>query len=255
MKHLRPKDYLMLWHEAIRGRKATDIASTYLKLLSLVKHKHVVVWADNCSGQNKSWFLYTALIRYINTKQHLETVTLKYLEVGHTFMAADGIHGEIGKYVKRLKKVENFQDFVNICGKGSNNCHTACMGIDDFYCISRSNKARSTGRDQQQIPILEDLVEVKFVKGSSNIFVKKSFSEEDGTEVNFLQQKFMKSRALYTLPIPLTTCRGITEKKRNDIVSALKGVCEEKRIFWEDICIDNSAVDLSNGRDNGEAEH
>ena len=58
-----------------------------------------------------------------------------------------------------------------------------------------------------------------------------------GTEVNFLQQTFMKSRALYTLPIPLTTCRRITEKKQNGIVSALKGVCEEKRIFWEDICI------------------
>ena len=44
------------------------------------------------------------------------------------------------------------------------------------------------------------------IRGScESKFAKKSFNDEDSTEVDFLQQTLMKSRALNALPIPLTS--------------------------------------------------
>ena len=54
----------VLWHEAIQGRSAEDVASTFIFFLQQNRDiNNFVFWADNCSGQNKNWFLYTALVK------------------------------------------------------------------------------------------------------------------------------------------------------------------------------------------------
>ena len=81
----------MLWNEAVAGRTAANVACTYLKMLKLVDTvPNVVIWADNCGGQNKNWFLLTALVLCVNSWGP-ESVTLKFLEKEHTFMAADNV--------------------------------------------------------------------------------------------------------------------------------------------------------------------
>ena len=59
--------------------------------------KHIIIWMDNCGPQNKNWTLYTALTAAVNSKDHpyLESITLKYFEVGHTFMSADSFHHQV----------------------------------------------------------------------------------------------------------------------------------------------------------------
>ena len=47
-------DYVVLWHEAIAGRKAADVASTYIKCIVLDSSPRILFWADNCGGQNKT---------------------------------------------------------------------------------------------------------------------------------------------------------------------------------------------------------
>ena len=72
----------------------------------------LVIWADNCSGQNKNWFQFTALVQCINTWGP-RVVELKYPESGHTFMAAESKHGAIGKLLKN-EVVATFQDFKSL---------------------------------------------------------------------------------------------------------------------------------------------
>lgn len=53
----------MLWHEAIASRKEENITDA---ILALIKEERDVTdfkfWADNCTGQNKNWILFTALV-------------------------------------------------------------------------------------------------------------------------------------------------------------------------------------------------
>ena len=55
--------YCVMWHEAIQGRGADDIASSYISLISHRRDtKHFVFWVDNCAAQNKSWILLSSIL-------------------------------------------------------------------------------------------------------------------------------------------------------------------------------------------------
>ena len=111
-------DYCILWHEAIAGRKAPDVASAFLQLIRQCNEDHIWLWADNCSGQNKNWYLFTALAQCVNTWGS-ETITIRYLEKGHTYMAADAILENIGKLFRKTSTVATFDDFVQLCEKAT----------------------------------------------------------------------------------------------------------------------------------------
>ena len=74
-------DYCILCHEATAGRKAPDVASAFLQLIPQCNEDHIWLWADNCSSQNKNWYLFTGLAQCVNTSRP-ETITIKYLEKG-----------------------------------------------------------------------------------------------------------------------------------------------------------------------------
>ena len=48
----------MLWHEAVNGRSAADVAAAYVKCLEMCNADKITIWADNCSGQNKNLTFY-----------------------------------------------------------------------------------------------------------------------------------------------------------------------------------------------------
>ena len=63
--HGKPLGYI--WHEGIRRRNDEDIASVYIKFLEKFDNEPcMVLWADNCTAQNKNWTLYSALVHYVN---------------------------------------------------------------------------------------------------------------------------------------------------------------------------------------------
>ena len=84
----------VLWHETIKGRSAEDVARDFRHFIR--KNRDIqsfIFWADNCSAQNKNWFLFTALVNQLNRKNTaVHTITRKYFELGHTFMSADSFH-------------------------------------------------------------------------------------------------------------------------------------------------------------------
>ena len=78
---------------------------------------------DNCSGQNKNWVLFTALVQIVNQVFGPERIILRYLTKGHTHNAAEGIHGNFEVKMKKMGKIHDFGDLltcVNISRKGVN---------------------------------------------------------------------------------------------------------------------------------------
>lgn len=80
------KTFAAIWHEAISGRKMSDIASCFRAFLLANRDlKRIFIWLDNCAAQNKNWTLFSYLLHLINSVDvNYDTVKLKYLEVGHT---------------------------------------------------------------------------------------------------------------------------------------------------------------------------
>ncbi|GFN96107.1 U-box domain-containing protein 16 [Plakobranchus ocellatus] len=95
----KQRNYAAVWHGGISGRKDEDLASTFHSyMLNLRGMKRVVYWLDTCGAQNKNSTLFTMLLYLVNSKIVVtETVELKFLEKGHTFMSVDSKHKKSGR--------------------------------------------------------------------------------------------------------------------------------------------------------------
>lgn len=61
----------------------------------------MVLYCDNCYGQNKNKFI-TSLLFYAVSKLNISSITLKFLVVGHTQNEGDSMHSLIEKQKKRV---------------------------------------------------------------------------------------------------------------------------------------------------------
>ena len=164
----------VIWNESIMGRSAEDVASSYVAFIRHFRDSETFVfWADNFSGQNKNWFMYTALVNEVqNRLTKTKTIIIKYFEPGHTFMSADSFHHKVEKAIRQKRRVEDFQDFVDIidcCGKA------LVMNFDDFFDFPRGV---SQGKYAEGKPKLEDVVVVKFERGSDKMFWKTRHTDQ-----------------------------------------------------------------------------
>lgn len=97
--HCTNVPYAVLWNESVSGRNQEDIISTYQSFFIYNRDvKHFVLWVDNGAARNKNWSFMSFLVNIVNS--HLiaaESITIKYFELGHSFMSADHFHHQVEK--------------------------------------------------------------------------------------------------------------------------------------------------------------
>lgn len=96
--------YCFFWNEAIAMRGANEIATCIFTYLStLPNDKDVIFYSDNCVGQNKNKMV-LAMYLYVVTQSNVNSITHKFLTVGHTQNEGDSMHSVIEKAKKRVLK-------------------------------------------------------------------------------------------------------------------------------------------------------
>ena len=112
----------VLWHEGVSGRSADDIASSFISAMKQEpKIAHFTFWMDNCSAQNKNWTIFSAMVAFVNSESGPQSVTLKCLLTGHTFMSADAFHAKVEKEIRLKKNVCDFDDLKEVVSKANKN--------------------------------------------------------------------------------------------------------------------------------------
>ena len=105
--------YCIMWHEGLRGREAETIV---VAVFSVFCHEReiedFIFWMDNCTSQNKNWVMYSSLNRICNQFCGPQSITLRYLTKGHTHNAADSIHGNIEKRIRKEKELYDYDHLV-----------------------------------------------------------------------------------------------------------------------------------------------
>lgn len=236
----------VIWHEAISGRSTQDITSTfYAFLLSMRDARHVILRLDNCSSQNKNWTLFTFFVHIVNSAEvSLESLTVKYFEPGHTFMAADSFHHQVERCLKQKGKVYDFKDFSGSVKDTSNNAKVISyvMEIDDFYNWQNGASQHKLNKLSPR-PYLHNMVTVRFLRGKQTLIYKTDFDTVEERELNFLNAKMAKQGV--PKPSPKHIPRGIIAERKNLILLKLCGAMPiNRRKFWEDIPISMEIRDL-----------
>lgn len=109
------KGDIVVWHEGIAGRSASDVSAAYWTfLLEHRDEERITLWCDNCAPQNKNYILFTMLMSAVNQEELLclKELTVKYFEPGHTFNAADSVHAAIEKTTKQVRYINEQINFT-----------------------------------------------------------------------------------------------------------------------------------------------
>lgn len=93
------------WHEGLAKRGSNEICTclyTFLvSLPSTIMHE-VVLFSDNCAGQNKNKFIASLQLYCMQTVSHISKITHKFLITGHTQNENDAMHATTEREKKRI---------------------------------------------------------------------------------------------------------------------------------------------------------
>ncbi|XP_072162574.1 uncharacterized protein [Bemisia tabaci] len=233
-KKIQP--HAFIWNEAITGRLKEDIISIFYKFFLMQRDAtKIIVWLDNCAGQNKNWALLSFLVFIINSTQISATeIHFIYFEPGHSFMSADSFHHQVELALKRQGKTYDFGDFASAVAAANNgkNLVIPMQHQEFFNWVDYASQAKL--KNAAVRVYLKDIVYLKAVRGDFQLYYKSSY---DG---DFKTLDFLKKIAAKTdgMPVPshLSRPRGFPSAKKEKILSELKGIIPDNRKkFWLDL--------------------
>lgn len=229
-----------MWHEAIAGREANNIIDAiWAFIYSQRDVRNFHLWADNCTAQNKNWYLYTAMVIMLNSPQNeIESITISYLTKGHTHMSADSVHGNIDRKMTRNQSIFDFEDFKTIVLQARS--HIKVLEPNVHYDWPKKKRSPRLNNDPLKDFQLSSIVKVKFVRGSRHMLYKTSFSD-DFASLDFIVKKFDVTVWPKTIDGP----RGIKTSKKEEILAKLVHLMPDSRKqFWYDLPVNDASPDL-----------
>lgn len=236
----------VIWHEGIAGRKAEEITSSFVTALEKYRDKkHIIIWLDNCSAQNKNWCLLTTLTSLINNDTiEFDDISLKFFESGHTFMSADSFHHGVELEMKRRNggKIYDFAEFHDVVGK-SNSGNVDVIAMDNSQV-----RAYKAGQAQSKLKkasvTLSSMKVIQLRRGSMKLFYKTSHDDAEFQPLDFLKKTF----ELVKPPQLREVGRGIPAAKKADIVTKLCPMMPaSRRNFWQSVLVDDTVGDVIEG--------
>lgn len=236
--------FCILWTEAVADRRAENVSSAFINFFQKLRdHRNIILWLDNCGGQNKNNIIYSAIITYINSDSTLtQNITLKYLVKGHTFMAADGIHGKIEQIMRKNQNVYDFNDFFNAVKSSSPRMVPVVLEPPNFIKFKNIMKKR-TRSTRNPLPYFSDIVEAKFTKGCKDFFFKTSFLDVEYKKTSGTVNE--KTNLITICEDFSAKHRGISETKKEKILKELVSKMPiNRRDFWINLPCNKSSEDL-----------
>ncbi|KAK9720024.1 hypothetical protein QE152_g22290 [Popillia japonica] len=225
-----------------RKKEKEDIISTFYSLfLELRDCKHITLWLDNCSAQNKSWALFTFFVYLVcNHCDHvnLELLNIKFFEPGHTFMSADSLHHQVELQLKRKGKVYDFQDFKNCVQNANSKTKVIDMQLENFFDWKDFSPKFKLNKTNPK-PYLQNMVHTIFKRGNKSMDYNTSFDGPSLT-LNFLIAKYVKVNNLPS-PSQKQQLRGVSKQRKFTLLSKLVAILPKNRLtFWESLATNDA---------------
>jgi hypothetical protein len=174
------------------SKGANEFVNFYLQVLKSPKYsdkKSITFYVDNCYYQNKNYILFTNLLLIINDPIiAFDEILFIYLEKGHTFMSADGIHGDITRQMRKHKNIYTFDQFVKVIENSRKKISIKTLIHKDILIFQRMEKQYLSKNFK-----LNDMKQCLFRKGCFEMNVKFSHSvDQPFISKDILKPKYKK---------------------------------------------------------------
>lgn len=245
-----------MWSETAGRKGANEVGTCLLQYFRSLDSdiKHITMYSDTCSGQNRNQYIVAALLLAQNTDEFssAEIIDLKYLESGHSMMECDSMHATIER-AKKNRKVylpEEYELIASLARQKPHPYEVKRMTHSDFFdlhelaakCI-RMRKQDVNGEPIQWLKIKW----FRFIRGSSVVHFKYDVEAEQfhclcalgNDEFNF--NSLLPLQAAYKEPLPISV-----QKKRNLLNLVQKGVIPSTyRDFYASLPTCNKVKDVA----------
>lgn len=179
-----------MWHEAVAGRGANEIASCLFKHLINNTPNNVTeltFYSDTCGGQNKNSHVSAMFLKIIQMLPSVNIINHKFLVPGHTHMECDVDHSLIEKQKKKIQvpifHPHDWYQLVRSTGK-KNKFKVIEMAQDDFFDFAKLLKgplvAHKINTDREPFK-WHDVQWLQYRKSDKGIINYKNTLEEDAS--------------------------------------------------------------------------
>lgn len=225
------KGFMFMWTEDKAKRGSSEVASVLFKFFrkNPPKAKKLLIYTDNCAGQNKNWVIMSFWLQMIR-EQLFEKIEHRFLESGHTFMPSDRDFALIEKYKKKyVTQAFSPDDWYEAVRKSNKKklFEVTVMEREDFYDFNNflNNNVRKKSVCVDKSPLNFSKVRIfSFDKNTPNeMFVQHALSEEPKS-VN------LSGKVLRTFQL-LTFDSGLKLKYSGPLQLDLKKIIDLKKLM------------------------
>lgn len=248
--HLASKDknhaVMCTWTEDVAKKGSFEVSCALHYLAMWLKStsenntiKHLIVWSDSCSGQNKNFNL-ICQYQYMILKQYFDVIEHKFPVVGHTYMDSDRDFGRIEKALRKHEKIYTPEEYRNIIKKNSSKNSIVIDMKEHLYDVESVQKdLKLINRTKNTLGHkVEFRDEVKWIKIDTfgSYMYKKCYDPNTPFMLVDISRKGTIIRPETVEIQRLSGLRGeVSEEKKGDIRKQLAFIPMEKRFFYERI--------------------
>lgn len=184
------KSYMNMWTEDVAKRGSDEIASCILKYIKEhppTPNKHLIVFTDNCGGQNKNWTIMALWLHLVRTKVY-KSIEHRFLVAGHTHLPCDRDFAAIEKHKKYLGQVYSPECWVEAVkdSKIQNPFTVYRINQNDIFSFEKISKSLSKKKltDEKENVDFSKVRCFKFEESHHNTMFIKHFLNEAFKAVN-----------------------------------------------------------------------
>lgn len=237
--------HCFVWDESMAHRGANEIGSCVFYYLTerckLKPGADVVLYSDNCAGQQKNQFLVALYVFLVHFQQETDiaSITHKFLIRGHTQNVCDSMHSVIEKKITRSLKsgpmftTDSFVSAIQHAKTTGEPYHVTEMEFDQFFNLKALVK--DMGMSLTTIRISEAVALKIEKKSPRSIFVKYSYSDE-WEEATLFKKKIPTIDSIQ-MKKAFDERPGLNKKKKEGLMKLVeKGTIPKKyRSYYESL--------------------
>lgn len=201
--------------------------------------KKLILWSDSCGGQNRSIKLVLMLMYILHNHDTLESVSMRYLQSGHSFLPNDSEFGEVESALKHCDELytdENYMDAMKTC-RTKNVFEVNRMSPENFFSVHGLESLitnRKVDLNREKVSWL-NTHEILIEKNQPGIIKMRSKIDGPFQSVNLnklRRQLEMKDIVLGSL---WPTGRNLSKEKIKDLRSLMHLIPPEHQHFYEQL--------------------
>lgn len=181
---LTGQGFMYMWPENVAKRGSDEIASIMYKHFKENRPKprqKLVVYTDNCGGQNKNWSIICLWQQLVN-EGWFQSIEHRFLVAGHTHLPSDRDFAIIEKYKKHMRQVYEPKEWYEAVEKSKrkNPFIVRVLTQQDILCFSALLRqiVKKQYTDDKEKLSFSKIISFKFSQEDRNkVFIKHFFNQ------------------------------------------------------------------------------